>query len=239
MSSIGYFVSGAALLAAGLLVACLPGDDSGSSDSDLTQEKQDALEGAYIKQVGTPVHFVFKRGEDGAADTFLGDIKPEDAKEAEKVTGKITVSRDNLGTTFTLKPSGGSDDDDDTSSTTTSTGKSDSGTAKTSSALSVDGGAGDSGAAHGPVGGTSGPVEDAPADERSLAMQAFSGTMHYLKIGKNQTILVRGDTSGKTAQYKKVRSWCSEDSDCDKKVQATGLTCAKVRCSSKKSCACD
>src|SRR4029079_12899731 len=50
------------------------------------------------------------------------------------------------------------------------------------------------------------PDADAPkTDTRTLVDQAFSGTMHFLRIGKNQTVLVRGDTNGKTAHYKKVK----------------------------------
>jgi hypothetical protein len=62
--------------------------------------------------------------------------------------------------------------------------------------------------------------------------------MHFLKIGKNNTVLVRGDTNGKTAHYKKVKSWCGEAADCDSDVQKTGLDCTTFSCTAKSACAC-
>jgi hypothetical protein len=196
-----------AVAAAALITACFaaPAEDdeeTGSGESHI--EEADPLEGAYEKQGGTPLHFVFKAGQTKSDGTFVGQI--EDNSKPVHANGAIKLGRDTLGTTFTLTPS-----------TTT---KKKASTEDAPDASSVDGGA--------------------ATDDRALVLQAFSGTMHYLKIGKNDTILVRGDTNGKTAQYKKIKSWCATADDCDPDVQKTSLDCtgSSVTCTSKSACAC-
>jgi hypothetical protein len=53
---------------------------------------------------------------------------------------------------------------------------------------------------------------------------------------------VRGDENGKTAQYKKVKSWCGTggDDDCDPSVQNTTLECGSngLVCTTKHQCVC-
>jgi hypothetical protein len=216
--SVRTWVSAAALAGGALLVACYPEASEGTDGYNLTGttvEKQDPLEGAYVKQGGRPVHFVFKRGETADDDdTFLGDIE-DDNDKVTRVSGKIVVSRDNLGTKFTLTPTSGAKP-----------------STRPSTTAARDGGGA-------PATGGDGGTPDQPEDSRPLAEQAFSGTMHYLKIGKNKTILVRGDATGKTAHYRKVKTWCSEDADCAPDVQNTGLDCDAPTCTSKHTCACN
>jgi hypothetical protein len=207
MKALGIALAAAAIATAGFVTACF-GPPSGEEDEDTGNsssnvESVDPLEGAYIKQGGTKVHFVFKKGDaDNTDNTFLGDIEVDG--EAARASGKVTVGRDNLGTTLTLTPSG--------SPKTRDTGK------------TADSGTGDGGA---------------PQDTRPLAQQAFSGKMHYLKIGKNETILVFNEANGKTAHYKKTKTWCGTAKDCAKDVQNTGLDCAgSETCTSKNTCAC-
>jgi hypothetical protein len=144
----------------------------------------------------------------------------------------VAVGRDNLGTMLTLTPDSATKnaaaDSDPKPTTTADAGKATTGDGGSTTASS------DGGASTGGGGADAGK----PVDNRPLVLQAFSGTMHYLKIGKNNTILVRAEANGKTAQYKKVKSWCGEDSDCKSDVQNTGLTCANVSCTSKNTCAC-
>jgi hypothetical protein len=207
MRTLGWVLSSAVVsIASGLLVACYPdnwSEDTGSGVSNV--EATDPLEGAYLKQGGTEVNFVFKRGETkNEDDTFLGEIE-NDEGEHERASGTAVVGRDNLGTTLTLKMAG-----------------------KVSKIRAGDAGSAAAGDAD----------AGAPVDTRPKAQQAFNGTMHFLKIGKNQTILVRGDANGKTAHYKKVKTWCREDSDCASDVQKTGLDCAEPTCSTKGTCGC-
>jgi hypothetical protein len=153
MKALGIALAAAAIATAGFVTACFgpPGEedeDTGNSSSNV--EAVDPLEGAYIKQGGTKVYFVFKKGDaDNTDDTFLGEIEVDG--EAARASGKVTVGRDNLGTTLTLSPTG--------SAKTRDTGK------------TADADAGDGGA---------------PQDTRPLAQQAFSGKMHYLKIGRTR-----------------------------------------------------
>lgn len=198
------FVSSAvAALAAASLVACFQdhwAEETGEGSARV--ETVDPLEGAYVKQGGTEVNFVFKRG-DGEPDSFLGEIAGEDG-ERDRAKGTVVVGRDDLGTKLTLKMTGS--------------------------------------ASRAPAAGEAADTEidaSAPTDERPLAEQAFNGTMHFLRIGKNQTLLVRAEANGKTAQYKKVRSWCRKDSDCSPGVQNTGLACGAPSCSTKNTCTCD
>jgi hypothetical protein len=201
MKTLGLILGGLALSVAGLLVACTPEEEDIESD-EARVEAQDPLEGAYKKMGGTPVHFVFKRNEDGKNGTFFGEIEIEG--EAQRAKGSVKLTRDNLGTKFTLTPEGAP-------------------TSSTSGSKPEDGGTTDGGA---------------KVDPRPLAQQAFSGTMHYLKIGKNKTILVRGDANGKTAHYKKLKSWCVKAVDCKSDVQATGLDCDDSVGCSKNACIC-
>jgi hypothetical protein len=176
-------------------------DEFGDTESHV--EVTDPLEGAYVKQGGTPVFFVFKKGDTAAKNTFFGEIDVDGG--AGRASGKIAVGRDNLGTTMTLTQTG----------------------TKTKAAPSAND---DPDAS---------PLDLQQADTRSLVDQAFSGTVHFIKIGKNDTILVRGDTNGKTAQYKKVKTWCSTDDDCSSDVQNTGLDCSNPTCSKKSTCVCN
>jgi hypothetical protein len=79
------------------------------------------------------------------------------------------------------------------------------------------------------------------SDSDDLVSKAFSGTIYYLKIGKRDTILFRADATGKTAQYRKVPTWCGTkgDKDCRASVQSTGLSCASPTCTSDHTCTCD
>jgi hypothetical protein len=185
-------------------VGCLeaPSGDEDTGDSTAHIEEVDPLEGAYIKQGGTPLFFVFKKGETKSDNTFFGEIDVDGG--AERASGKVMVGRDNLGTTMTLTQSG-----------------------KVKSRTLGD------------AGPDAAPADLQAADTRALVDQAFSGTVHFLKIGKNQTILVRGDTNGKTAHYKKAKTWCGTDDDCSSDVQNTGLDCSSVMCTSKSTCACN
>jgi len=211
------FVFGAlGCLALGSLCACMytPIEDAtGGAESAI--EEVDPLEGAYEKQGGTDLHFVFKRGVENEPDTFFGEIEVDG--DPQRAEGKIVVTRDKLGTKFTLTPEGAAK---------AKTTKTDAG-AKDSGAKAADGGNTDAGAA---------------PDDRPLVQQAFSGTVHFLKIGKNNTILVRGDENGKTAHYKKIKSWCGTGgaSDCDETVQNTGLECGESSpvCTTQSRCAC-
>ncbi|HVH44893.1 MAG TPA: hypothetical protein VM925_21215 [Labilithrix sp.] len=201
-------IAGGALTLTGMLAACAPPglkEDLGGSAEQMV-ESNDPLEGAYVKSGGTPLRFIFKRGEStDDDDTFLGEIEV-DGKSVRR-EGTIILGRDNLGTTMSLKPDA----------------------AKKSSTTKRDGGVADAGARDGGA-----PQEDT----RALDEQAFSGTVHYLKIGKNSTLLVRGDANGKTAHYEKVKSWCSVDEDCSPDVQNTRLECATPSCSSNGACVC-
>ena len=165
-----------------LLTACFaaPGEEE-VDDGAQRVEIVDPLEGAYTSVGGTPLHFVFKRGDEGAGDTFLGEIEVDG--QPQRAKGAVVLGRDGLGTTFTLKP----------------------------------------------------------AAATPSAEELFSGTKHFLRIGKNQTVLVRGDVSGKTSHLRKVKSWCSGDADCAPEVQRTGLSCegAEPVCSRKSTCACE
>jgi hypothetical protein len=216
VKSLGLVLGGIVAVTAGLLVACQPdnwGDDeTGSATANV--EAVDPLEGAYIKQGGTQVNFIFKRGEsDADKDTFLGEIEVDG--EMQRAQGTVVVGMDNLGTKLTLAAEGMPKT---TNKKPTSNTASDAGSSTTT---------GDAGAA-----------QQQPTDNRPIAQQAFNGTMHFLRIGKNSTILVRGDANGKTAHYKKVKTWCAEDADCASDVQNTGLDCTKPKCSSKSTCSC-
>lgn len=209
-------LGGIAAVTAGLLIACQPenwgDDDTGSATANV--EAVDPLEGAYIKQGGTQVNFIFKRADSkDDKDTFLGEIEVDG--EMQRAEGTVVVGMDNLGTKLTLAADG----------MPKSTNK------KPASATASDAGASTK------DGGAAAPPQ--PSDNRPLAQQAFNGTMHFLRIGKNSTILIRGDANGKTAHYKKVKTWCAEDSDCSPEVQNTGLDCAKPTCTSKNTCACN
>jgi hypothetical protein len=193
--------------------ACMPqpvDPDEGQFGGTASRiETVDALDGAYIKQGGTPVFFVFRRGKTKNDSTYFGEIDV-DGGDAQRASGNIAVGRDGLGPLMTL----------------TMTGSESGATTPTQPAE------GDPDAA---------PADLQAADTRSLVEQAFSGTVHFLKIGKNQTILVRGDTNGKTAQYTKVKTWCRADDDCSPDVQNTGLSCGgskKPTCTNDSTCAC-
>jgi hypothetical protein len=214
MKSLGLMLGGMAMFAAGLLIACQPDnwgdDDTGSATANV--EAVDPLEGAYIKQGGTQVNFIFKRGDStNDKDSFLGEIEVDG--EMQRAQGTVVVGMDNLGTKLTLAADGMPKS---TNKKPTGTGTGDAG----ASAAAADAGAAQ------------------PTDNRPVAQQAFNGTMHFLRIGKNSTILVRGDANGKTAHYKKVKTWCAEDSDCKSDVQNTGLDCSKPTCTSKSTCSC-
>jgi hypothetical protein len=219
MKTLTFVIGAAASLFAGSLCACMytPIDDA-TGGAESAVEEVDPLEGAYEKQGGTEVHFVFKRGAENEDDTFFGEIDVNGSPA--RADGKIAVTRDKLGTKFTLTPSGGA-----------AKPKGDSGTRPPSTST-------DAGKEGGAATADAGP----PPDNRTLAQQAFSGTMHFLKIGKNSTILVRGDENGKTAHYKKIKNWCGTggDDDCDSSVQNTGLECGSKEaiCTSKNTCAC-
>ena len=208
MKTLHWLVLGgiAALGLAAIGAGCMPqeeGEDEVSGSASHL-ETVDPLDGAYIKQGGTPVYFVFKKAADAKAkSTFFGEIDVDG--EAQRASGTVVVARDDLGTTMTL-------------------------TKKGTSAREVPD-AGDADAA---------PADLQATDTRELVDQAFSGTVHYLKIGKNDTILVRGDTNGKTAQYKKFKTWCATADDCSPDVQSTGLDCtgSDVICTSRNVCAC-
>ena len=190
-------------------VGCMPQPDDGEDEvagSSSHLEVVDPLDGAYIKQGGTPVFFVFKKAADAKSkSTFFGEIDVDGTGTGQRASGTAVVAQDNLGTTMTL-------------------------TEKGTSAREIPD-AGDPDAA---------PADLQAADTRQLVDQAFSGTVHYLKIGKNDTILVRGDTNGKTAQYKKFKTWCATADDCSPDVQSTGLDCSgsDLICTSKNACAC-
>ena len=219
MKTSTFFIGAVASLFAGSLCACMysPIDDA-TGGAESAVEEVDPLEGAYEKQGGTEVHFVFKRGEENEDDSFFGEIDVNGTPQ--RASGKIVVTRDKLGTKFTLTPTGGA-----------AKPKGDAGT-KPSTSGSTDAGK---------EGGATADAGTAP-DNRPAAQQAFSGTMHFLKIGKNNTILVRGDENGKTAHYKKVKTWCGTngEEDCDPSVQNTGLDCGEGNfvCTSKNTCAC-
>ncbi len=217
MKKLTFFLGAVGSLALGSLCACMYSPiDEATGGQESAIEEEDPLEGAYEKIGGTEVHFVFKRGDEDEDDTFFGEIDVNGTPQ--RAAGTIKVTRDKLGTKFTLTP-----EDMPTKKTTSK----DAGTKPATDGGSADGGAADAG-----------PKEDT----RPLAQQAFSGTQHFLKIGKNQTILVRGDENGKTAHYKKVKSWCGTqgDDDCDSSIQNTGLDCGSKQpiCTTKNTCAC-
>lgn len=203
----GLLVAGGIVLALALfpLVACQPEnwaeDDVGAATNHV--EAVDPIEGAYLKQGGTQVNFIFKRGDSrDEKDTFVGEIEVNG--DMQRAEGVAKVGRDDLGTTLKLTADG------------------------MPRSARGDGGTHDAG------------LNDAglPVDNRPIAQQAFNGTMHFLRIGKNDTMLIRGDTNGKTAHYKKVKTWCAMDSDCQPDVQRTGLECAAPVCTTRSSCAC-
>jgi hypothetical protein len=180
---------------------------------------RDWIEGAYVKQGGTPLHFVFFRGAEGEQDdSYFGEI--EKGGKAYRAAGKFDVGRDKFGTVIKLKL-----EDKDTSPTMKELADADKAAA----------------------GGTdAAPTKDATPDtcaapsDNTLVEQAFSGSMHFLKIGQNDTILVRGDANCKTAHYKRVKSWCGKKGakDCSASVQNTGLECQSRSCTTKHECAC-
>jgi hypothetical protein len=208
MKTLEWLVLGglAALGLTAISVGCMPQEDGEDevSGSASHLEVVDPLDGAYIKQGGTPVFFVFKKATDAKSkSSFFGEIDVDG--QGQRASGTAVVAQDNLGTTLTL-------------------------TEKGTSARDIPD-AGDPDAA---------PADLQAADTRQLVDQAFSGTVHYLKIGKNDTILVRGDANGKTAQYKKFKTWCATADDCSPDVQSTGLDCtgSDLICTSKNICAC-
>jgi hypothetical protein len=190
-----------ALVAGGVLVTgCMKEVEEEVDEPN--QTSRDWIEGAYIKRGGTPVFFVFRRGDgNGEPDTFFGEIEQND--KMVRANGRFTVASDKLGTRLKLVLDGVEGGDDQPRASGASKGS-----------------------------------ETSPP----LVQQAFSGTMHYLKIGQNETILVRGDTNGKTAHYKRVQSWCGTNGakDCASRLQRTGLTCTdeSVTCTAKHECAC-
>jgi hypothetical protein len=195
---------GAALAGAACMAHPVDADEGRFGGTASRIETVDALDGAYLKQGGTPVNFVFRRGKTKNDSTYFGDIEV-DGGAPQRASGTIAVGRDNLGPLMTMTMT-------DSES-----------------------------AQPGAVDPNATPAELQAADTRSLVEQAFSGTVHFLKIGKNQTILVRGDTNGKTAQYQKVRTWCRADDDCSPDVQNTGLNCSGSKtptCTSDSTCAC-
>lgn len=214
----GISVLASCVLGAAVVTACFAPPETSTDDDDLTsgENNQDAppdpLEGAYIKQGGTKLQFVFRRGDTKeAGDTYFGQIEGEDGESARSA-GKIVVGRDNLGTSFLLTP-------------------------KASAASGTDAGTRAEPEAETEADGDGGAPK-ATAIER-LANQAFSGKVYYLKIGKNNSILVRKDATGVTAHYKKARSWCEKKEDCSAKVQRIpdldscseeNRTCSGIKC---------
>ena len=187
-------------------------DDLGQDYSEMTSEvtERDWLEGAYVKQGGTKLNAVFRRNEESSTS---GTYFGEIVVEGvpQRAEGTVKITRDNLGTVLVME----------LGKTSTST---------------RDGGVRDSAA------GDAGPNDagtgaTAPS---TLVKQAFSGRVHFLKIGKNDTILVRADATEKTAHYKKVGTWCApdRDSDCAEVKQRTGLSCDERVCTAKQTCAC-
>jgi hypothetical protein len=207
MKPIKLMLTVSAALAAAFITACFaaPDDSGDEEDGSGTSniEASDPLEGAYIKQGGTPVHFIFKRDDSATGGTYLGEIEVNG--KPQRASGTITAGRDSLGTTFTMVMEG--------APKTRDAGK------PATAAL---------------------PDAGPPQDSRSIVQQAFSGTVHYLKMGKNETILVRGDVNGKTAHYKKTSSWCATADDCSPDVQKTSLDCSadSMTCTGKGVCAC-
>lgn len=218
MKSLQLAFTGCLLAAAATLFACQkPNLDEDLGSDTAHVEAVDPLEGAYAKQGGTPLHFVFRRGDAQEEDVFFGEIEIDG--QAQRAEGTVVVGRDKLGTTLTLTPKGAA-----------KTKKKDAGAPNADGPeADADGGASEGGAG-----------AESPADTRPLAEQAFTGTVHFLKIGKNDTLLVRGDENGKTAQYKKLKTWCgiNAEDDCRPSVQRTGLTCANVICTTSDKCAC-
>lgn len=214
---------GSCVLGGALVTACFASPPVETDDEEFTSGSEgnidappDPLEGAYIKQGGTPLRFVFKRGETREeGDTFFGQITGDDGVTA-RASGKIVVGRDNLGTSFILTPK-----------STTSAAR-DGGAAaapEEEEETTADGGA---------------AADDDSRDGTSLAEEAFSGKVYYLKIGQNNSILIRKNATGKTAHYKKARSWCATNDDCSSQVQTVkDLTCSddKRECSGQK-CVC-
>ena len=219
MTRFQLLLAGCAAAAAAALCACYTPnlDDTGSDEARV--EAVDPLEGAYAKQGGTPLHFVFRRGEAAEEDVFFGEI--EVGGETQRAAGTAQVGRDNLGTTLTLQPT----------AAPSKTKAKDAGTSADASGTTSNDDAGQTDAGGGQ-----------PTDTRPLAQQAFSGTVHFLKIGKNDTLLVRGDENGKTAQYKKLRNWCGTGgkADCTVDVQRTGLVDCEdnLVCTATNKCAC-
>jgi hypothetical protein len=210
--------------------ACQPAEPDLTASGEATAtEAVDPLDGAYAKQGGTPLHFVFRRGDADEENTFFGEIVV--GSQAQRAEGTAQVGRDKLGTTLRLQISGPI-----------------TATKVEGSEATVDAGNPAPAPVNDADAGASGSDGDASADSgaaasgdtRSVAQQAFSGTVHFLKIGKHDTLLVRGDENGKTAQYKKLRNWCGSaaEADCAPSVQRTGLTCKSVICTTTDKCEC-
>lgn len=190
-----------------------PPEDVYEDNASLTSEvtSRDWLEGAYHKQGGTALFAVFRRNDQadgGTASRGTYFGQIDVGGDPQRAEGTFTVSRDNLGTVITMDLQKGG------------------GAAATADAGTRDAGSRPADAGSPAVGSA------------DLVSQAFDGRLHFLKIGKNDTILVRADATGKTGQYTKVGTWCATDADCAETKQRTDLTCTSRECTTKNACEC-
>lgn len=225
MKTLGMTLCGALLsLAAGTLVACYPDqwmDDSGQSTSNINaadeeeEAKVDQLEGAYLRQGvdkgAREINYVFKPSADGEDNSFFGEIQVGEIKSG----GEKARAHGNYQV--------GSDDLGTTLKLTLKE-------EKKGSSASNDAKAG---------AGAAVATTTTSAESKAMVESAFSGLMHYLKIGKKKTILVRSEETTKTSQFKRVDSWCAAAADCKSDVQKTDLSCSTPKCSTKHTCTCD